>query len=93
MRAAASPSAELPREVSSWTPAAYGETIGSDEWVKIYEGGKTHYWNRRSNETFWNSPEGIQVVWIGETSADGGIWYWHRDTRASTWVLPPLPPG
>ena len=29
--AAASPSVELPREVSSWTPAVYGETIGSDD--------------------------------------------------------------
>ena len=67
------------REVSSWTLAAYGETIGADEWVKIYEGGKTHYWNRRSNETFWNPPEGIQVVWIGEKSADGGI--------ASSWLM------
>ena len=83
----------MPRHVSSWTPAAYGETIVSDEWVQKHEGGKTHYWNRRSNETFWNLPEGIKVIWIGEKSADGGTWYWHRDSRASTWVLPPLPPG
>ena len=89
VRVAASPSARAPRHVSSWTPAAYGETIGSVEWVSVSEGGKTHYWNRRSNETFWNPPEGTKVVWIGEKSADGGIWYWHRDTR----VLPPLPPG
>ena len=27
------PSAELPREVSSWTPAAYVAPSGSDEWV------------------------------------------------------------
>ena len=39
--ASASPSAELPREVSSWTPAAYGETIGSDEWVLALPEGQT----------------------------------------------------
>ena len=33
-RVAASPSARVPRHVSSWTPAACGETIGSDEWVQ-----------------------------------------------------------
>ena len=76
------------QHVSSWTLAACGETIGSVEWVQVFEGGKTHYWNRRSNETLWNPPEGIQVVWIGEKSADGGIWYWHRYTRVSTWGPP-----
>ena len=43
-RAAASPSAELPREVSSWTPAAYAETIGSDERVQFSQQGKPFYW-------------------------------------------------
>ena len=71
-RAAASPSAELPREVSSWTPAAYGETIGSDEWVQFSRRGKPFYWNRRSHETFWTPPEGVKVVWIGEQPAAGG---------------------
>ena len=70
-RVTASPSARVHGHVSSWTPAAYGETIGSVEWVQITEGGKTHYWNRCSNETFWNPPEGIKVLWVGEKSAEG----------------------
>ena len=70
-RAAASPSAELPREVSSWTPAAYGESIGSDEWVQFSWRGKPFYWNRRSHETFWSPPEGVKVVWVGEQTAAG----------------------
>ena len=32
---AARPSARVPRHVSSWTPAVYGETVGSDEWVQF----------------------------------------------------------
>ena len=38
----------------------------------MYDCGKTHYWNRRSNETVWNpQPEGIKVFWVGEKSAEG----------------------
>ena len=70
-RASASPSAELPREVSSWTPAAYGETIGADEWVQFSQKGKPFYWNRRSHET--SPPEGVKVVWVGEQPASGGF--------------------
>ena len=66
----------------------------SVEWVELRGvDGKTHFWNRRSNETAWNPPEGIKVVWVGEQPASGGVWYWHKETRASTYVLPPLPPG
>ena len=72
-RAAASPSAELPREVSSWILAAYGETIGSDEWVQFSRSCKPFYWNRRSHETLWSPPEGVKVVWIGEQTAAGGF--------------------
>ena len=81
------------REVSSWTPAACGETIGSDEWVQFSRRGKPFYWNRRSHETFWTPPEGVKVVWIGEQTAAGEVWYWHKETRVSTYDLPPLPPG
>ena len=62
---------DRPWEVSSWTPAAYGETIGSDEWVQFSRRGKPFYWNRRSHETFWTPPEGVKVVWIGEQTATG----------------------
>ena len=38
----------------------------SIEWVELCDDkGKTHFWNRRSNETAWNPPEGIKVVWVG----------------------------
>ena len=66
----------------------------SVEWVELRGvDGKTHFWNRRSNEIAWNPPEGIKVVWVGEQPATGGVWYWHKETRASTYFLPPLPPG
>ena len=80
-------------EVTSWTPAAYGETIGADEWVQFSQTGKPFYWNRRSHETCWTPPEGVKVVWVGEQPASGGVWYWHKETRVSTYDLPPLPPG
>ena len=80
-RAAASPSAELPWEVSSWTPAAHEAPSGPDEWVELYDDvkSKTYYWNRRTRLSSWLPPEGIMVR--------------HRVTRVSTWDLPPLPPG
>ena len=34
-----------------------------------------------------------KVVWIGERNEEGLVWYWHSDTRVSTFDLPPLPPG
>ena len=92
-RAAASPSAELSREVSPWTPAAYAAPSGSDEWVQFSRRGKPFYLNRRSHETFWTPPEGVKVVWSGEQTAAGRVWYWHKETRVSTFDLPPLPPG
>ena len=61
----------MPRHVSSWIPAACGETTGSDEWVQFSRGGKPFFWNRRSHETFWTPPEGVKVVWIGEPAAGG----------------------
>ena len=93
-RAAASPIAELPREVSSWTPAAYVAPSGSDEWVELYDDvkSKTFYWNRRTRLSSWLPPEGIKVVWVGTMDEEGDYYYWHRETRASTYVLPPLPP-
>ena len=94
-RAAASPSAELPPEVSSWTPAAYEAPSGSDVWVELYDDlkSKTYYWNRRTRLSSWLPPERIKVVWVGMRNAEGEVYYWHRETRVSTWNLPPLPPG
>ena len=84
---------ELPPHSSSWTSAAQLED--SVEWVRLREtnAGKTYFWNRRTNSTVWRAPAGVEVVWYGEKDEEGGVWHWHRDTRVSTFDLPPLPPG
>ena len=84
---------ELPPHPSSSTAAAQLE--GSVEWVRFREkhAGRTYFWNRRTNSTVWRAPAGVDVVWYGEKDEKGGVWYWHRDTRVSTFFLPPLPPG
>ena len=91
-RVAASPSAKVPRHVSSWTPAACGDTIGSVEWVELYDDvkSKTYYWNRRTNSTVWKAPAG---VWVGAQDERGLRYFWHRVTHASMSELPPLPSG
>ena len=84
---------ELPPHPSSSTAAAQLE--GSVEWVRFREmhAGKTYYWNRRTNSTVWRAPAGVDVVWYGEKDEKGGVYFWHRDTRVSTFILPSLPPG
>ena len=83
---------ELLPESSPSAPAAQLE--GSVEWVRLRErhAGKTFFWNRRTNSTVWRAPAGVEVVWFGERNEQGAVCYWHRDTRASTFDLPPLPP-
>ena len=95
-------SAKLGGHVSSSTLSAHqmaraGEpvdSVGSDEWVLMRSSdiGKSYFWNRRTRATKWKPPPGIRVVWVGERTEWGGIWYWHKGTRASTYDLPPLPP-
>ena len=84
---------ELLPESSPSTPAAEQEV--SVEWVRLRErhAGKTYFWNRRTNSTVWQAPAGVEVVWYAERTEEGGIWYWYRDTRVSTFDLPPRPPG
>ena len=86
------PGSELPPHPSSSTPAPQLEV--SVEWVRLRErhAGKTYFWNRRTNSTVWRAPAGVEVVWYGEKDEEGRGWYWHRDTRVSTFELPPLPP-
>ena len=55
--------------------------------------GKTQFWNRRTHSTSSNPPPGTKVVWVGERTEEGGVWYWHRVSRVSRFDLPPLPPG
>ena len=71
-----------------------GEPVDNVERVELYDNvkSKTYYWNRRSNETLWQPPVGIEVDWMGKQEEGGGVWYWHRRTRVSTFDLPPLPP-
>ena len=55
-RAAASPSARVPPHSSSWTPAAYQASSGSDEWVlmRTPDFGKSYHWNRRTRLSSWS---------------------------------------
>ena len=94
VRSAGQVSADLPRHVSSSTPAAYEASNGSDEWIQLTDDeSRTYYWNRRSGESVWRSPAGVEVVWVGVQDDEGDFWYWHRRTSVRTYVLPPLPPG
>ena len=45
------------------------------------------------NATVWQSPPGVNEVWVGKMDEDGVPYCWHRDTRVSRYGLPPLPPG
>ena len=65
----------------------------SAEWVQSRDpNGKTFFWNRRTRVAQWKPPPGIRVVCVGEKPKEGQAWYWHKETRASTCDLPPLPP-
>ena len=71
----------MPASVSPSTPVAQLEVAplpDSFEWVQLRDGnaGKTYYWNRRTNNTVWQAPAGVEVVWIGERNEEGGVWYW-----------------
>ena len=85
-------SPRVPSSVSSSTPAAQlvVEPVPvSSEWVQLRDGdaGKTYYWNRRTNQTVWQPPAGVEVVWVG-TWEERVLYYWHKVTRASMYELP-----
>ena len=82
----------LPKSNPS-TPAAQLEVSVEWVWLRERHACKTYFWNRRTNSTVWQAPAGVEVVWYGERNEEGGVQYWHRDTRVSTFDLPPLPPG
>ena len=68
-------SAQLGEHVSSSTLSAQqmaraGEPVnsgGSDVWVRLHDGetDQSYYWNRRTSETAWRAPLGVEVVWVG----------------------------
>ena len=87
----------LPGQVSTWPPGPdhVDEHLpDSAEWVLFRATAtcKPYNWNRRTNATAWKPPPVINVVWVCERTEGGGVWYWHKGTRASTYDLPPLPP-
>ena len=86
--------AEQLADIVSW-PGHVDEPLPeSAEWVlfRATATDRPFYWNRCTNATAWKPPPGINVVWVGEKPEGGGVWYWHKGTRASTYDLPPLPP-
>ena len=77
----------LPRQSSA---ISLPESI---EWVELSDAnGRPYFWNRRTLAYVRKAPRGVQVVWVGVRDEVGGIWYWHRLTRDTTYLLPPLPP-
>ena len=83
---------ELPPHPSSSTAAAQLED--SVEWVRLKDdkSGKPYYWNRRSFSTVWQPPPGVKVVWNASKNEEGARYFWHTETRVSSYDLPPLPP-
>ena len=83
---------ELPPHSSSSTAAAQLED--SVEWVRLKDdkSGKPYYWNRRSFSTVWQPPPGVKVVWNVSKNEEGARYFWHTETRVSSYDLPPLPP-
>ena len=80
------PVAAHPRRLLSWrsrpcrTPSS-GCSSGNAMLVRLTSGTEVL-------STVWQSPAGVEVVWFGERNEEGGVWYWHRDTRVSTFDLP-----
>ena len=65
--------------------ARAGEPVdpdGSIVWVRMHDGDtdQSFFWNRRTNSTAWHAPAGVEVVWVGEMSARGSVWYWNQVT-------------
>ena len=83
---------ELPPHPSSSTAAAQLED--SVKWVRLKDdkSGKPYYWNRRSFRTVWQPPPGVKVVWNASKNEEGARYFWHTETRVSSYDLPPLPP-
>ena len=86
--------AEQLADIVSWPDHVDEHLPESAEWVlfRATATDRPFYWNRRTNATAWKPPPGINVVWVGEKPEGGGVWYWHKGTRASTYDLPSLPP-
>ena len=79
--------------------ARAGELVDSDGsivWVRMHDGdtGQSYYSTRRTRETTWRAPVGVEVVWVGELSAQKVLWYWNQVTGLTAHNgFPRLPPG
>ena len=83
-------SAQLGGHVSSSTLNAHQmacasepvDSGGSDVWDRLHDGDadQSYFWNRRTFETTWRTPLGVEVVWVGEMSAGKVLWYWNQVT-------------
>ena len=65
--------------------ARAGEAVNSDgsiEWVKLHVGetDQTYCWNRRTRETTWRAPPGVEVLWMGGKRYRGMLWYFDQVT-------------
>ena len=76
--------ANMPRHVSSWTPAAYEVPSGSDEWVELYDEQDVLLEQTCQPHRLDGSS------WCRDCLGRGGVHYF---SRASTRELPPLPLG
>ena len=47
----------------------------SAEWVQLRDEAtsRSYFWNRRTCETMWQPPPGIQVVWVGVKGSGEGV--------------------
>ena len=79
------------KKMRSWARTRGRNCSPSRAHLRDDNSGKPYYWNRRTFRTVWKPPPGVKVVWVGERNEEGRVWYWHRDTRVSTFDLPPLP--
>ena len=78
VRSAGQVSADLPRHVSSWTPAAYGQPSGSIEQEKEKEKELKAEKEEDEDPTGWNLA----------FDEYGRQYFWHRRTRRTAWEIP-----
>ena len=82
-----------PSTLSAHRMARAGVTAHSSsaEWEQLSEAGKTSHWDRRTNQSVWQPPAGVEVVWVGTMDEEGVPYRWHKGERVSTYDHPPLP--
>mmetsp|Transcript_47330 Transcript_47330/g.151087 ORF Transcript_47330/g.151087 Transcript_47330/m.151087 type:complete len:593 (-) Transcript_47330:153-1931(-) len=59
----------------------------AQQWVKV-PGEKPYYWNLETQATSWTEPQGVDVVWVVQETATGGVYYWNRATDETSWEPP-----